>query len=266
MCQLPNNTEKYLTYALLNTYKKRVKNAVGIVSKALKFSDTPALSFSSGKDSIVLLDIAVKAGFRGRLLFFKYGSQYLDGLETPEENIDLLKFYAEKYGLEYDILDCLGETDCWEQCGRFTLTPETDKEKQIFNYTNYDFKRKSSDFQAKYGIDLQIIGLRKAESNARRIMLSKKGEIYETKDRNSLTCCPLLNFTALDIWAYIFSNRLKYLSIYDYPYIDREKNRNECTMLYNNAIMRNGMMFHYRQMYPAYINAIEQRWGSVFNI
>ena len=52
-------------------------------------------------------------------------------LRNAKENIDLLKYYAEKHGLHYQILDCFGEVDCWEQCGRFTLFPETEEEKRI---------------------------------------------------------------------------------------------------------------------------------------
>lgn len=255
--------EQYVVYSKLDIFKNRVKKAIEITQKALCLSSMPSLSFSGGKDSVVLLDIAIKAGFKGRLMFFRYGNNALGGLETPKENVELLKYYANMYELEYDIVDCLGESDCWDMCGKFLLIPETPEEKRIFNKTNYDFKFKSKEHQKKYGIDLRIMGMRKEESNARRITLAKKGYIYNTKDRKSLTCCPLSNFTSMDIWAYIFANNLRYLSIYDYPYIDRKEIRNEVTLLYNYSIFRNGMLFHFKQMYPEYFNAIEKKWGRI---
>lgn len=100
------------------------------------------------------------------------------------------------------------------------------------------------------------------ESKQREIVLNQKGAIYQAKSRRSITCCPLLDFTNDDIWAYIFSNGLKYLSIYDYPCIDRRVNRNEITMLYNNAIIRNGQITYYKQMYPEFFAWLKKRWGD----
>lgn len=262
MCQSVENGKKaYLLHARLEPYKRRIKLAIETVREALEDAKNPLLSFSAGKDSIVLLDISIKSGFHGDLLFFKYGIS--TDVETPKENIELLKYYAAKYGLKYHILDCLGEVDCWEQCGRFILFPETEEEKRIFNSTNMDFSKKSKEFCKKNGVDLQLIGMRKAESARRKAMLSKKGPIYTVKSRESVTCCPLANLTSEDIWAYIFDNGLKYLSCYDYPYIDRRRNRDEITMLYNDELIRRGLVFHYKQMYPEFFAWLKNRWGDV---
>lgn len=262
MCQsVEKDRRTYLLHSKMASYKRRVNAAMETAQAALKTAKNPLLSFSAGKDSVVLLDIAVKAGFRGDLLFFKYG--ILTDVETPPENIELLKYYAEKNGLKYHILDCLGEADCWEQCGRFILFPETEEEKRIFYRINRDFSAKSETYCRENCVDLQLIGMRKAESAHRKAMLNKKGPIYTVKFRESLTCCPLANLTSEDIWAYIFSNDLKYLSIYDYPYIDRRRNRDEITMLYNDAIIRHGQIFYFKQMYPEFFAWLKERWGDV---
>ena len=257
---LSDEIEMYLLAASMPSYKRKAHKAKETIRTALNSSARASLSFSGGKDSIVLLDLAVKAGFTGTIVFFKYGI-YTD-VETPRENIELLEFYADKHKLNYKILDCLGEVDCWEECGRFILFPETEIEQKIFNKTNYDFVEKSKMFEAENGIDLTIIGMRKNESKRRSIVLGKRGALYQTKNRKSVTCCPLLNFSNDDIWAYIFSNRLRYLSIYDYPYLDRRVNRNEITLLYNYALVRNGKLFHYQQMYPDFFCWLRQRWGD----
>ena len=250
----------YLLHAKMFSYQKRISSAIETARTALSASKKPALSFSAGKDSIVLLDVAVRAGFRGKLIFFKYG--ITSDIETPLENLELLKFYAKTYDLPYQIIDCLGEVDCWEKCGRFILFPETAAERQIFNQTNYDFAKKSKEFCEENEIDLQLIGMRKAESARRKAVLTKKGVIYSVKSRKSITCCPLANLTSEDIWAYIFSNNLRYLSIYDYPYIDRRRNRNEITLLYNDGIIRQGMTFHYKKLYPEFFVWLKHRWGE----
>lgn len=263
MCQsIEADRRAYLLHAKLAPYQRRVDKAIETVREALKDVRHPLLSFSSGKDSVVLLDIAIRAGFDGDLLFFKYGIS--TDVETPVENLELLKYYAGKHGLDYHILDCSGEVDCWERCGRFILFPETAGEKRIFTQTNMDFAKKSETFCRENGVDLQLIGLRKAESARRKVMLNKKGQIYTVRSRESLTCCPLANFSSEDIWAYIFSNDLKYLSIYDYPFMDRRMIRNEITMLYNDALIRHGMISYYREMYPFFFAWIKDRWGDVF--
>lgn len=259
MC-LSDEKEMYLLLAKMQSHKKKVKKAKETIKLALSNASKTALSFSSGKDSVVLLDLAIKAGFDGTLIFFKYG--ICTDVETPQENINLLKYYANKHGLHYQILECFGEADCWEKCGRFTLYPKSENEKRIFYQTNYDFVKKSAQFEEENDIDLGIIGMRKDESKRRKIILNRNGAIYKTKGRKSITCCPLLNFSNDDIWAYIFSNNLKYLSIYDYPYIDRRVNRNEITMLYNDAIIRNGQIFHYQKMYPDFFAWLKNRWGD----
>lgn len=262
MCQSIKQDQKtYLIHSKLIPYKLRINAAIETAKTALKTAERPLLSFSSGKDSVVMLDIAVKAGFHGDLLFFKYGIS--TDIETPAENIELLKYYASRYGLKYHILECFGEVDCWEQCGKFILFPENDEEKRIFNRTNMDFSKKSEAFCKENGVDLQLIGMRKAESARRKAMLNKKGPIYTVKSRDSVTCCPLANLTSEDVWAYIFSNGLRYLTIYDYPYIDRRRNRDEITMLYNDELIRHGMVFHYKAMYPEFFAWIKNRWGEV---
>lgn len=248
----------YMLHSKLAPYMRRISNAEQVIKSALSQCSNPVMSFSSGKDSIVMLDLAVKAGFDGELIFFRYGIS--TDVETPQENIELLRYYADKYALKYTIIDCLGEVDCWEQCGRFILFPETESERRIFDRTNHDYAVRSEEYCRSKGFDLHIIGMRKAESKHRRIMLSKKGSIYQAKSREALTCCPIANLTNDDIWAYIFVNDLKYLSIYDYPYMERTMIRNEITMLYNDAIMRNGMMYHYKNMYPDFFAWLNQRY------
>lgn len=262
MCQsVESDRRKYLLWAKCKPYQERINKAKEITHKALSIAKKPLLSFSGGKDSIVLLDIAIRVGFHGDLLFFKYGIS--TDIETPPENIEILRHYAKRHGLKYHILKCEGETDCWEQIGRFTLFPKTVAERRIFNRTNYDYRRKSEIFCREYGADLQLIGMRKAESKTRRMILNKKGYIYATKSRESATCCPLAQLTADDIWAYIFSYNLPYLAIYDDPYLDRRTIRNEHILLYNHALVRHGAAVHYRRMYPDFFTWLARRYGDI---
>ena len=86
MCQ--SDKQAYILHAKLMPYKRRIERAIEITSEALSPSQKPLLSFSAGKDSIVLLDIAIKAGFRGDLLFFNFG--VCNDVVTPIDYIDFL--------------------------------------------------------------------------------------------------------------------------------------------------------------------------------
>lgn len=182
-------------------------------------------------------------------------------IETPRENLDILHYYAGKHNLKCHILNCEGEADCWAEIGRFALLPETAAERRVFNRTNMDYRRKSEEFCRSYGADLLMIGMCQEESRARRITLAKKGDIYKAKSRAALTCCPLSHLTAEDIWAYIFSNKLRYLKIYDDQYLDRRRIRNEHILLYNNAIIRHGIIAHYRRMYPDFFAWLDKAYN-----
>lgn len=71
------------------------------------------------------------------------------------------------------------------------------------------YMKTTAEFERTNNIDLSIIGMRKDESKNRRFVLNKRGAIYRTQNRESITCCPLMNFSDEDIWAYIFNNNLK---------------------------------------------------------
>lgn len=239
-------------------HKHKVDRAITIARDALKNSESALMSFSGGKDSIVMLDIALKAGFCGELLFFNYG--ICTDKETPQETRDIIQHYSKLHGLKCNIVDCLGEFDCWDELGYFCLFPESEQEKKVFKETNKDFAKKAKDFQAKHGCDLLFIGMRKDESKARKIMLCKKGHTYTTKNRDCVTCCPVSNFTDDDIWAYIYANNLKYPSFYDCPHLDRGKIRNEPCLLYNDAIVRHGGAYEFKILFPEYMAEIKKRY------
>ena len=86
-----------------------------------------------------------------------------------------------------------------------------------------------------------------------------------------MCCCPFANFSDEDIWAYIFKNELEYLHIYDYPYLDRRRNRNEITLLYNDWLINSGMIYHYEMMYPEFFAWLKKKYPlnditEIFNV
>ena len=59
-----------------------------------------------------------------------------------------------------------------------------------------------------------FLGLRSEESNDRRWNRKVKGEIYYNNKWKQMVCQPIVDWSAKDVFAYLFSNDLPILSIY----------------------------------------------------
>lgn len=237
--------EKYLLIAKSTRFKKLVLRTEKIINEALELGGNWGISFSGGKDSTVLLDLLCKSGWQGKGIYFYY-SKY----ENPEENNQQVAWANDNYNVAIQTIKCYSSYDAWIEVGRFYYLPETLEEKQFAQQVSDSFKLESERFRKENNIDNLFIGMCMDESRARRISLAKRGHTYYTKSREGYTCCPLSTWTAADIWAYIVSRGLHYLSVYDIPHHNRETVRNELTVLYCSSLLLKGEFLQYRLAYP----------------
>lgn len=260
MCQMSIESDKktYLLYSRLFGYKKRIVNAAGIVNDALSLADKWIMAFSGGKDSIVMLDIAYKAGFRGDLLHFYYSE-----FENTEENQELCRKYAHKYKLALHEIKVMSCKDIWDEVSYFYCTPSTPEEKRLARAIDRDYRKKSTEFCRENGYAGLMMGIRKDESNTRKMALSIHGDTYYAKCRDMITCCPNSNLTDEDIWAYIFDNELPYLNVYDNPYFDRRKTRNELVFMSAGKAAEHGLLTNYNLLYPEIVQKLKDRYGNL---
>jgi len=187
--------EMYNLHSKTRGYKHRIDEAFLIVKKAIEENEgNSSLSFSGGKDSIVMLDICYKAGFRGDLIQFFY-SLY----ENPQMNLDMADLCAEKYNLKLHRLKCYSANEAWDEAGRFFVVPSNNIEKTLVRKVASDFGKQSKKISEKNRYNLNFIGMRKAESCQRKMTLGHKGLTYYTKTRDSVTCCPVGKLTDDDI-------------------------------------------------------------------
>lgn len=253
--------EMYLLHSMTQGYKHRINEATQEIKKALKeIKGNHALSYSGGKDSTVMLDICMKSGFKGDLIQFFY-SVY----ENPIMNIDMANFYSKKYGLNLYRLKCYSSKDVWDEIGRFFVVPSNDFEKRLVRKVTLDFGKQSERISKENGYKLHFIGMRKAESKQRRMTLGSKGLLYYAKTRDSFTCCPIGKLTDDDIWAYIISNNLPYISCYDNPLFDRRKIRNELTYFCTRKAIFQGVVETYKFIYPEIFAELRKRYKNVDN-
>ncbi|MFZ5596091.1 MAG: phosphoadenosine phosphosulfate reductase family protein [Bacillota bacterium] len=247
--------ETYRLYAKLPVFRRRVERSVEIVRQALAIPGVWALSFSGGKDSVAMLDLCTQAGWCGPLFHFWYD-------ETPGENTELALSMAEKHGLELHLLHVPGAWDVFREVGHFFVHPETPEEKAATRRMLSGYKKAVNDYVAAQGWTGQFLGLRKAESRARGYALGRKGALYQTKDRTGWTCCPLVGWTARDVWSYIITRGLTYLSRYDIT-DDPERERSETTWLAAESLWRHGMAARLKRENPEEFNRLAASWPEI---
>lgn len=228
--------ELYQLHANQPVYKKHKKQAIELVKNALiAQKGTWVVSYSGGKDSTVLLDLCVKAGWKGPLLYIYY-SKY----ENPEENLKMIEWATKHYGLELHQVDAPGEIYTYRQIGHFFILPSTDEERKAVAKTNREYKGAVNKYVKKQDWIGQFIGMRIDESGQRKQTLGCRGPLYFAKTRGTWTCCPIYRWSGKDIWAYIVENDLPYEPVYDLEGEDRERLRNEPTFFVTEAIWRYG--------------------------
>ena len=253
--------EMYLLHSETKGYKRRIEEAMQIAQKAIKEIDgNHALSYSGGKDSNVMLDICLKAGFKGDLIQFFY-SEY----ENPKMNLDMANAMSDKYGLNLYRLKCYSSKEAWDEAGRFFVVPASDLEKKLVRMVSTDFGKQSNKISRENGYNLHFIGMRKAESRQRRMTLGSRGLTYYAKTRNGFTCCPIGKLTDDDIWAYIISNNLPYIPCYDNPLFDRRKIRNELTYFCTRKAVFQGVVETYKFIYPEIFSELRKNYPETDN-
>lgn len=170
---------------------------------ARKISDEiglPALvSFSGGKDSLVTYRLIEKALGKVPILFND------TGLELPE-TIEYVKKFAESHGVE--IIPASADNTFWRGlavlgppardyrwcCKTCKLVPTADAINRFF----------------KQGV-LSFVGQRRLESAAR----AASPRVYRNRWLpNTVVAAPIINWSALEVWLYIFKEKLEVNPLY----------------------------------------------------
>ena len=196
------NKRRFLLHAKTQEYQNDLAEAVLAIQQAVETCNTPAVSFSFGKDSLVCMDIARRINQNILVINIDrgYGGDVPDALSTYND-------YFTRYNINFkQVKTPMSIFEIYHKAG--------DLHKINKDRVKRNLMAGIKKAQLEYDIDCSIIGLRTQESNG-RAKLKSKGCFYYTKSDGIFHCCPVLNWTYEHIWAYILSNNLPYLKWYD---------------------------------------------------
>jgi len=184
--------ETFLLWSETQEYKERLKNTKSIIKSYINRYKS-YVAFSGGKDSTVMLHLVLQENPDTLVIHWDYGKYYI-----PRDILREIISIARKCGAknmrvlsshQYNIM----KREAMGVLGRCFIGVETPK-------------------LVKEGYKACFLGLRAEESSKRKSRLTSHSE-YDK--RGIYNVFPLKDWTWKDVWAYIVSNNLPYLSIYD---------------------------------------------------
>ncbi len=217
---MTNNTEISLTERKLTHLKQLEAESIHIIREVAAEFDNPVMLYSVGKDSAVMLHLAMKAFYPGKPPF---PLMHVDTTWKFHEMISFRDQHVKNLGL--DLLVHTNEEGVKQGIGPFThgSAKHTDVMKT-------EALKQALD---KYGFDAAFGGARRDEEKSRA-----KERVYSFRDKNhrwdpknqrpelwniyngrvnkgeSIRVFPLSNWTELDIWQYIHLEGIPVVPLY----------------------------------------------------
>jgi len=150
----------------------------------------PIVSFSGGKDSTVTTNLFCKFYPNTTILHWDYGRYYI-----PDKYRKQIKKIMESNSKNIRIE---------------TSTKYEIQKRNAINILGSEYMGKLLPRLIHEGYDVTITGIRNQESKKRSFK-----NFFQTGYGGMLEFCPIIHWRTEDVWAYIFSNNLQYLSYYD---------------------------------------------------
>lgn len=251
--------ERYLLHACSDRFGRRVTRATTHISNALR--DHPGewvVSFSGGKDSACVLDLCVRAGWHGPLLWQSYGDT-----ETMPGNREMVEWAARHYDLEVIEHEAPGELEVYDEVGHAFMEATTPEERRaVRTWWDRSF-REMEQYVRELGVTGMFWGMRIEESAARQKHLARRGPTYWVKDRGVWTCCPIWQWSGADVWAYLVSREIPWNPIYDAAGEDRERIRNDVVFLSGSGSIRHGQFAHWKRHAPELFAKLARKWPDI---
>lgn len=116
------------------------------------------------------------------------------------------------------------------------------------------------------GLPMAIVGVRKEESKARSIAITKYGLLHQFKTgqrAKSWRCFPLGYWGWKDVWAYIVTNNLPWLDAYNHQPWDRGRTTDHLTKTSNKRWQRTRAE-EFAKVAPNYYHQLKNQFPEMF--
>lgn len=196
--------DAYRAHARTKAFARKVDQAKRAIEEAATRGRV-VVSSSWGKDSIATLSLALDA--LGEVQVVHMDSAYkLPGWEPVHEH-----FAARAAVHTIPARRTLQETIEWLRVVGLGYERETQSATTVAHRMKRDAATEWCD---AHGYSVQVLGLRADESNIRRMVLRKRGLVYQIAS-GQWRALPLGWWSVVDVWALIFSRDLPYPRLYD---------------------------------------------------
>jgi phosphoadenosine phosphosulfate reductase len=193
---------QYLIHAKKISFQRHVRTTQEIVVSFLSRHPDSYVSWSGGKDSTVLVHLCKMISPDIPIMSEK------DDMDFPEE-IPYLRMMQKRYELNLEIIS--PEISLWDAIGKFTITEDVHSRGAEFSETF--FYKIVENYRRSHGFSGVLLGLRKEESRGRLLNRCSRGLSYE-RSGGEWVCQPLADWSAADIFGYLFSYEIPILPVY----------------------------------------------------
>ena len=204
----------------LTHLKKLEAESIHIIREVAAEFDNPVMLYSIGKDSSVMLHLALKAFFPGKLPF---PLLHVDTTWKFKEMIAFREFQRKKMNL--DLIVHINQEGVGQGVGPFTHGSET--------HTDIMKTQALKQALTEHNFDAAFGGARRDEEKSRAkervFSFRDKNHVWDPKNQRpelwniyngrvkkgeSIRVFPLSNWTELDIWQYIYINNIEIVPLY----------------------------------------------------
>lgn len=180
--------EFFMIWSQRDDYQKKLDESTNMIKKT-KFRK-PLVSFSGGKDSTVTMNLFCRQYKDTTILHWDYGRYYI-----PQHYREQIKA----------IMKTNSKNIMIETSEKYEI-----QKRNAINVLGSEYLGKLLPNLKRQGYDVSVTGIRNQESKKRsfkNFFQDGYGGMYEF--------CPIIHWRTEDVWAYIVSNNLQYLSYYD---------------------------------------------------
>lgn len=194
-----------MAHSLTPGFRSRVESARRVVDRALAIAPHAAIMWSGGKDSTAMTHlVCVEGGYRPSVASEK------DDLDFPGEE-DYVTGLAAAWRVDLTILRPQTSALEWVKRHGPTMRGDENVHSRRSELSALCFYPLVENYSRDF--DLVFLGLRKEESRGRRKNRASNGPLYQ-KRSGQWVCTPIVDWSGLDVLAYIVSRGIELLPMY----------------------------------------------------